>query len=475
MIASVHVINADGSGEQRLPARLPRVGLGSPIWSPRGDKLAFATWPGAIYLINPDGSGRRQLTRSASTRDVWGPFAWSPDGRKIVYERAHGGGIYAINVDGTGERRLARGAGSEFSWSPDGRTIAYARDGDIYVMRPDGSDRRRLTTDPAYDDIPMFSPDGKRIAFVSSRSGALQIWLMNADGSDQHQLTRSAGTNYFPTWSPDGSRIAFRSDRDGNPEIYSMRADGSDVQRLTDDAAIEFSPNWGPDGRIVFVSNKNTGGKASLWVMDGDGSDQHRLTPRDFVWNETSPVWSPDGKRVLFQADRDVPVGNRELYVMNADATGLKRLTRYIGQDNWPTWSPDGKQIAFARGPTPFRNEIYVMNADGSGQHEITEPLLGGVEFGAIPALPTAGRLVTVVFYVQEESGADIGLPTVRCSARAGGRSLRRARGRFTPRTGRAACTWRLPSAARGKRLKGAIAVTSPTGTLIQRFNFAVR
>ena len=79
----------------------------------------------------------------------------------------------------------------------------------------------------------MFSPDGKKIAFITSRSGSLQIWLMNTDGSDQHQLTFSSGTNYFPTWSPDGSRIAFRSDRDGNPEIYSMRADGSDVQRLT--------------------------------------------------------------------------------------------------------------------------------------------------------------------------------------------------------------------------------------------------
>lgn len=364
------------------------------------------------------------------------------------------------------------------SWSPVRDEIAYSSfqhgAGDIYVMRPDGSDRRRLTSNPAYDDIPVFSPDGKRIAFVSGRSHSLQIWLMNADGSDQHQLTASEGTNYFPTWSPDGSRIAFRSDRDGNPEIYSMRADGSDVRRLTDDAAIEFSPNWGPDGRIVFVSNKTTGNKASLWVMNGDGTDQHRLTPHDFFWNETSPVWSPDGTKIVFQADRDVPVGNRELYVMNADATGLKRLTTYIGQDNWATWSPDGRQIAFARGPTPFSNEIYVMDADGAAQHEITKPLLAGVEFDTLPALPTAGRPVTVVFYAQEQSGADIGAPTVRCSARAG-RPLHLIARRFTARTGRAACTWRLPNASRGKRLRGAIHVTSPTGTLTHRFDMGVR
>jgi Tol biopolymer transport system component len=260
------------------------------------------------------------------------------------------------------------------SWSPTGDEIAYAsfqtNRGEIYVMRPDGSDKRRLTTDAAYDDIPVFSPDGEKIAFVSSRSGSLQIWVMNADGSDQHQLTLSSGTNYFPTWSPDGSRIAFRSDRDGNPEIYSMRADGSDVQRLTNDPDIEFSPSWGLDGRIVFVSNRDTGGKSSLWVMNGDGSNQHRLTPRDFVWNELSPVWSPDGKQIAFQADRDVPVGNRELYVMNADSTGLRRLTRYVGQDNWPTWSPDGTRIAFASG--------FLLRSEGHLSWLVTAPAKGG-------------------------------------------------------------------------------------------------
>jgi Tol biopolymer transport system component len=365
------------------------------------------------------------------------------------------------------------------SWSPRGNEIAYTSfqhsTGDIYVMRPDGSNKRRLTTSPAYDDIPMFSPDGRRIAFVSSRSGSLQIWVMNADGADQHQVTHSAGTNYFPTWSPDGSRIAFRSDRDGNAEIYSMRADGSDVTRLTNDPSIDYSPSWGPDGRIVFVSNRTTGGKASLWIMNGDGSDQHRLTPRDFVWNEQSPVWSPDGKRIAFQADRDVPVGNTELYVMNADSTGLKRLTTYPGQDNWPSWSPDGKQIAFARGPTPYRNEIYVMNADGTHQRELTLPRLGGIDYGTIPALPIAGRLVTVVYDVAEQSGADIGSPVVGCSARIAGRALPLTRRHFTTRIGRATCTWRLPPAAHRTRLTGAISVTTPTGTLTQRFSVPVK
>ena len=114
------------------------------------------------------------------------------------------------------------------------------------------------------------------------------------------------------------------------------------------------------------------------------------------------------------------------------------------------------------------------MNADGTRQHEITLPRLGGIDFGTIPALPTAGRPVTVVYDVAEESGADIGTPTVACDARAGPRALRLTRSRFTIRIGRAACTWALPRNARGKRLTGRISVTTPTGTLTQRFNFAV-
>ena len=115
------------------------------------------------------------------------------------------------------------------------------------------------------------------------------------------------------------------------------------------------------------------------------------------------------------------------------------------------------------------------MDADGTRQRELTLPRLGGIAYGTIPALVTAGKPVTVVYDVQEESGADIGIPTVKCNAKAGARSLRLTKIRFTIRTGRAACTWTVPRRARGKRLIGQIAVTTPTGTITQRFNFAVR
>jgi Tol biopolymer transport system component len=365
------------------------------------------------------------------------------------------------------------------AWSPDGTQIAFTSfrngKGDIYVMRPDGKDQLRLTTSAAHDDLATWSPDSKRIAFASDRTGQLEIWLMNRDGTNQTQLTFDEHRDYGPTWSPDGKRIAFRSDRDGNSEIYSINVNGSDERRLTNSPSSDNTPKWGPDGRILFVTDRGTGSKTSLWVMNGDGSDQHRLTPSSFFWNESRPTWSPDGKHVIFQADRDGPLGNTELYSMAVNGTDLRRLTTYPGKDDWPAWSPDGRRVAFARGPSPFANEIYVMNADGSDSHEVTLPKLFGLNFGASPSPPRAGRSFRLIYDVSEASGADRVSPTVACSARLAGKTLRERQITFDAYSGRASCMWMIPKTAAGKQLAVKIAVTGPAGTISRTFSARVR
>ena len=260
-----------------------------------------------------------------------------------------------------------------FHWAIDGNP-------EIYVMNADGSNRTRLTNNPAADVFPSWSPDGKKIAFTSLRDGSLpgagrinhEIYVMNADGSDQtrltnnpaqDQLTSNLSPKGFTSWSPDRTKIIFTSRRD-NPGIYVMDADGSNQKNLTENPAFDAFPSWSPDGqRIVFPSDRD--GNTEIYVMDADGRNQTRLTnnPADDGW----PAWSPDGTRFTFQSGRD---GNPEIYVMEADGRNQSRLTDNPGFDASPSWSPDGMQIMFLSARDGDLG-VYVMNADGSNQTKL--------------------------------------------------------------------------------------------------------
>ena len=160
-------------------------------------------------------------------------------------------------------------------------------------------------------------------------------------------------------------RIAFESKRDGNYEIYVMNGDGSEQTRLTNNQWDDFNPAWSPDGmRIAFSSERD--GNWDIYVMNSDGSEQTRLTNNPA--NDQVPAWSPDGTRIAFASQRD---DNYEIYVMNADSSGQTRLTNNQGADFHPAWSTDGTHIAF-ESEVDGNREIYVMNADGSGQTRLT-------------------------------------------------------------------------------------------------------
>jgi Tol biopolymer transport system component len=305
-----YVMNTNGSGQRRLTAK-PNDRL--PVWSPDGRKIVYATgWPDNpdLYVMNADGSGLRRLTRGAAWDG--GP-AWSPDGRKIAFTRTIPPGevsgpwqsdVYVINVDGSGERNLTGDAVSWGPvWSPDGQKIAYTslRDGKpgIYVMNADGSGQQRLMRNSGV--LPSWSPDGRKIAFVRATGGAFRdgggppyIYVMNADGSRPRRLTRMAGVNNsLPSWSPEGRKIVFVSERDGNFEVYSMNADGSGRRNLTRHPGHDSDPVWSPDGRkIAFVTKRD--GNFEVYVMNADGSGQQNLTRNPAP--DRSPVWSPGMK-----------------------------------------------------------------------------------------------------------------------------------------------------------------------------------
>jgi Tol biopolymer transport system component len=300
--------------------------------------------------------------------------------------------------------------------SPVSGLIAFysERDGnaEIYVMNADGSGQTRLTDNAADDMSPDWSPDGKRLVFVSDRDDPnpvkcfphcnYEIYTMNADGSGQTRLTDTSAAEHHPAWSPAGeepARIAFVSERDGNQEIYVIAvpdgtdADGGNSLRLTDNPAEDMRPSWSPDGsQIVFNSMRD--GNWELYVMNADGSAQQRLTDSE-AW-EFFPTWSPDGEEIAFFAcDPQCRPNRQDIYAMNPDGTDVRRLTDSPSTvDEDPAWSPDGDKIVF-QSDRDGNFEIYTMNADGSDQQRLTNHRGGDYWPSWGPALtPTPGTVL---------------------------------------------------------------------------------
>ena len=162
-----------------------------------------------------------------------------------------------------------------------------------------------------------------------------------------------------------------------------MNADGSDQVRLTNSAAVDSAPAWSPDGRkITFQSNRD--GNFEIYVMDQNGANPMRLTNNLSV--DLSPAWSPDGTRIAFSSDRD---GNSEIYIMNADGSAQTNLSNNVATDQLPAFSPNGTKIAFVSDRDVW-TQIYVMNVDGSNLARLT--VSSAVD--SAPAWSPDGRLV---------------------------------------------------------------------------------
>lgn len=251
-------------------------------------------------------------------------------------------------------------------------------------------------TPPITNDYsPMWSPDGKQIVFSSTRSGNFQIYVMNADGSDVRRLTDRDGYDGDPSWSPDGTKIAFCSDRDGNREIYVMDPDGGNPVNLTNHPASDCeTPSWSPDGtQLTFVSTRDGDWKNSpednyeVYVMNADGSGQRRLSNLVGYDLTSGQAWTPDGRQIVFCSSGDHLWAKKhtegfnsenfatfDIYRIDLDGTNLTRLTFTKEEDSYPFVSPDGQLISYSRYLTESgtRYDIYVMTADGKTVNQIT-------------------------------------------------------------------------------------------------------
>jgi tol-pal system beta propeller repeat protein TolB len=226
-------------------------------------------------------------------------------------------------------------------------------DFDILTMKANGDNKTRLTTHQLGDFNPVFSANGKKIAFTSAQSRqSLDIFTMSANDTDTKQVTTRNLPEFEPAWSPAGTRIAFSTRISGNEDIYVINKDGSGLTRLTTSPKRDTSPAWSPDGtRIAFR------GGDKIYVMKAarvsETNIPKRLTTSGSDVKESEPAWSPNGTRIAFIGDSTLA----NIYAIRADGSDLIQLTNSILVREL-AWSPDGTKIAFRRG-----TKIFVMKA----------------------------------------------------------------------------------------------------------------
>lgn len=295
----------------------------------REDKI---TQENKIYVMNPDGSNVRLLGDGGIAGNGDADYniydlAWSPDGRMIAYSTS--AGIKTMNLDGFEVKKVValenpRGP----TWSPDGSSLAFYYGFSSYFVA-------ELSASFLTYRIFIASLNGSGITSTNLVVDTLTWWPM------YDTLPRN-GFDWHPDWSGDGKKIVFCSDRasiwdtQGVYDIYTMNPDGSEVTRLTDSNVHKSSPKWSPDGeKIAFNGGGDANISCSIYVMNADGSDLFQVT-HNLSQNSHNPTWSPDGTRLAFVSDHD---GNSEIYVINIDGTGLKRLTNDPRADKFPAWS----------------------------------------------------------------------------------------------------------------------------------------
>ena len=314
-----------------------QVGAPTPTPSPIGGgsgRIAFVSDRDGnmeIYVMNADGSEQTNLTNNEAD-DEWPTM--SPQGTQVVF---------VSNRDEP---------------SPQTCMLNYECNSELYMVRTDGTGLTRLTDNPASDSFPIWSPDGAQIAFNSNRDGPGDIFVMGADGSGQINLTNDREFDFYPRWMPDAAQIVFLSTRDGGFQFYIVNTDGSELTML--DSGL-------PPSELTSSQLRSWAMTVGFEIYIYDGEVWSGIQDKDSSLGEY-PTWSPDGRRIAFHSRRD---GNMEIYLMNADYSGLTRLTSNEADDMFPAWSPDGMHIAF-HSNRDGNEEIYVMDADGSNQTRLT-------------------------------------------------------------------------------------------------------
>ncbi|HSR40547.1 MAG TPA: hypothetical protein VLL48_00205, partial [Longimicrobiales bacterium] len=376
-----------------------------PCLSPDGEWLVYAGDEGGdrdLFLRSIGGQNPLLLTADSPADDVQPAF--SRDGSRIAFRSERGGGgIFVMGRTGEGARRVTDGGFSP-DWSPDGTRLVFSRENvgitplnmerssDLWVVDVDGGEPTPLGVSDGVD--PSWSPHGYRIAYATRFPGEetgqtageaqLDIRTIPAGGGDERPVTDDPANDWSPAWSADGRHVYFVSDRGGSMNLWRVAVDEEsgrvrgDPEPVTAPAQFVAHPCVSADGlHLVFsniVTTTQNAQKATFDPRTGEVGEGVWVTRGTRRWANPDP--SPDGSRVtLYSQDR--PEG--DLYVMDADGTGLRQLTSDSAVDRVPRWSPDaGRILYFSTRGGPL--DVWTIRPDGSENRQITE---GGAGVGA--------------------------------------------------------------------------------------------
>lgn len=437
-----------------------------PAFSPDGNQIAFV-WDSHVYVKIVGTEKPLRLTNEAG---FYRAPAWSPDGRYVAFIRNSGEQNTIIKVPALGgpEIQLAKISpdGWGLSWSPDGKTLAISdknlpeeRYG-IFLLSLEDGERQRLTRpEQAYDDHPVFSPDGRWVAFIRIASGnQTDLFIVPAEGGEPARLTFDNRLISGLAWTADGKEIIFSSNRGGPLSLWKISFAGGDPERVAaagqyarspsisragnrlayieafDDTNIwrveapnsasraltrssgsparliystrlDHSPQISPDGKkIAFISNRS--GKDAIWLCDSDGANAVQV---ESDYRSGTPRWSPDGRYIAFDSRKE-ETGN--IYVVSREGGAPRCLTSGTSNEFMPSWSRDGQRIYFCSNDGG-RPEIWKIPAEGGERVQVTKN--GGFEAFESPdgkfIYYTKGRGPGGFYKLPVEGGEEIEIP----------------------------------------------------------------
>ncbi len=392
----VWVVHASGGDPLRLTSS-PASDT-NPTWYPDGSKIVFVSDRGgewAVWRIPPLGGVPVLVVPNAEDPAV------SPDGQSIAFARAGPSGLLRIHVaplDDPSKARVLTGDDDGFwdhlnpAWSPDGRMLCYADFRDLWLVPVEGGSPRRLTSEDARDNDPVWSADGMKIFFSSGRDNTLALWRVDVKGGEPERLTAGTGDEGEPSLSRDGRWLAY-STREFNPDIVILDQ-RTGARQVIAGATIENEPDVAPDGSsIVFMSDRR--GTFDLWLQplrDGllDGAPR-RLTDHPGI--VAVPDFSPDGQWLAYFR---VLEGQMDIWVMPIAGGAPQRFTDDPATDLHPSFSPDGGKLAFVSDRDGIEHIWVAAVADG---RRVGEPwqLTHGSSAHIFPAWSPDGRQIACV------------------------------------------------------------------------------